>query len=374
MKAFTKWIFTSAVVGFYVGCSPVEFGLDTTACEADGCVVENGEYSFNYTATAGYGKVDILIVNDNSASMSFEQARLAPRFANFINDLDARNIDYRIAMTTTDVTNSRGGKLIDFGGTYFLTPKNTSRHEMFNRTIQRAETLSCEKFIADWIRTYGKSSINHPTYASEYAKNCPSGDERGTYAANLVMQNNPHNFIRTQAHLAIIFISDEDVRSGLWNQSGYQLESLDQPASLINNVKNKYGVEKYNSLSVHAIVVKDNTCLAEQNNQALDGLNETRGLVSGSIGNLYMAITEQGWGKSADICSTNYPNQLGQIRANITDSIKDIMLSCSNPKNLVVTVSGANVSYTLNGKTLILNQALTNGTSIHLSYKCSSLN
>ena len=104
MFTFTRAATLSFLIGLYVGCSPVKFSLDDSKCKENGCIVVDGKYSFNYTATAGYGKVDILIVNDNSASMSFEQARLAPRFANFIGDLDSRNIDYRIGMTTTDVS------------------------------------------------------------------------------------------------------------------------------------------------------------------------------------------------------------------------------------------------------------------------------
>ncbi len=114
MKTLTRLAALFIFVGFYVACSPVKFSLDDSQCKEDGCVVVDGKYAFDYTATAGYGKVDILIVNDNSASMSFEQARLAPRFSCFISDLDSRSIDYRIGMTTTDVSGSRAGQLVTF--------------------------------------------------------------------------------------------------------------------------------------------------------------------------------------------------------------------------------------------------------------------
>lgn len=376
MNALTRLAALSFIVGFYVGCSPVKFALDDSKCKDSGCIVENGEYVFNYTATAGRGKVDVLIVNDNSASMSFEQARLAPRFANFISDLDSQQVDYRIAMTTTDVSKSNAGSLVYFKeGTPYLTPGHTDRFALFNQTIQRPETLSCEKFIADWIRQNGgsTSSINTASYAQAYPQNCPSGDERGVYAANLVVNSNPSSFIRGDAHLAVIFISDEDERSGLYQNQGYSLDPLDQPGDFIANVKSKLGQDKFNSLSVHAIVAKDQACLNQQNSQMLDNYSPTAGLVTGSIGNIYLSFTNAGWGNAADICSNDYTSQLGQIRSKISDRIKDIVLNCSNPKELVVTVSGSPVSHYVEGKTLKFSQYLAPGTSVSLSYKCGSL-
>lgn len=376
MKTLTRMAAISFFVGLYVGCSPVKFSLDDSKCKDSGCVVENGKYAFNYSQTAGRGKVDILIVNDNSASMSFEQARLAPRFQNFIADLDNQKIDYRIAMTTTDVARSDAGSLVSFGGNPYITPSHSNRMSLFNSTIQRPETLACEKFIANWIRNNGGNlaSIESSAYSQAYAQNCPSGDERGVYAANLVVKNNPSSFIRSDAHLAVIFLADEDERSGLYGNGGYVLDQMDQPNYLINNVKSSLGADKFNSLSVHAIVVKDNNCLAQQNSQTLDNYSPTNGLVTGSIGNVYLSFTNNGWGMAADICSSDYTSQLGQIRSKITDRIKDIMLNCSSPQDLIVTVSGSPVGYSLVGKTLKFNQYLSPGTSVSLSYKCESLN
>lgn len=379
MKALTQISMFSLALGLYVGCSPVKFDLDSSKCKDLGqsCVVADGKYSVGPTTiTIGGGKVDILIVNDNSASMSFEQKRLAPRFKNFIQDLDNRKVDYRIAMTTTDVSGSRGGNLIYFeAGTAFLTPAHATREALFNTAIQREETRQCENFIADYLRANGKSSINSAAYSQKYSENCPSGDERGIYAANMVVNQNPLNFIRPDAHLSIIFLSDEDERSGLYQTAGYQLDALDYPATLVNNVKSKHGDEKYNSLSIHSIVVKDNACLTQQNNQVLgDNPNpDTAGLVTGSIGSIYLQFNTQGWGRAADICSEDYSSQLGQIRSTISEKIQDVMLVCANPTDLIVTISGSSVSYQLEGKTLKFSQPLSVGTNVTLSYKCANL-
>lgn len=379
MNALNRLAALSFFVGLYVGCSPVKFSLDDSLCKDSGCIVENGKYSFNYSVTSGTGKVDILIVDDNSASMSFEQKRLAPRFANFIQNLDSRNVDYRIAITTTDISGGKfpqGGKLITYAdGSAYLTPQTSNRQSLFNSAIQRPETLDCENFIAQWFRDHDISSQNSADYATGYANNCPSGDERGIYSANLVVQNNPANFIRSDAHLSVIFLSDEDERSGLYSNGSYPLDDLDQPATLVNNVKSILGNEKYNSLSIHSIVVKDNACLAIQNNQTLGNPANaiTTGMVQGSIGSLYLKFTESSWGVAADICSENYTGQLGNIQTRIENAIKDIMLKCSNPSDLVVTVSGSSVPHWLEGKVLKFNQYLQPGTVVNLSYKCTSL-
>jgi hypothetical protein len=386
MKTFTKLTALSFVVGFYVGCSPVKFATSSANCnDATACVVENGMYSYSYSVTAGSGKVDILFVDDNSASMSFEQKRLAARFANFIQNLDTKKVDYRIAITTTDVSGGsfpQGGQLIKLGdGSSYITPNQADRVNLFNNAIQRKETKDCENWIANYLRANGANSINSTAYASAYPKNCPSGDERGIYSANLVVQNNPDSFIRTDAHLAIIFLSDEDERSGLYLTpgAGYQLGNLDQPGTLVSNVRSKLGESKYKSLSVHSIVVKESTCLSQQNNQVLgDTPNEsTRGLVTGSVGNVYLAFsqTNPSWGVAADICAKDqdYTTQLGQIQTNISSRTKDILLKCSNPTDLEVSISGSTVAHSVNGNVLSFSQYLSAGTSVSVSYKCSAM-
>ncbi|UYL09946.1 hypothetical protein B9G69_005070 [Bdellovibrio sp. SKB1291214] len=380
MKTLTRLTALAFAVGFYVGCSPVNFGVSSADCNAStNCVVSNNKKAYSYSVTAGAGKVDILIVNDNSASMSFEQKRLAPRFANFIQNLDASKVDYRIAITTTDVSGGKfpqGGQLISYGdGSKYITPSNSNRLALFNAAIQRTETQACENFIANYLRNNGASSINTSGYSSGYAANCPSGDERGIYSANLIVQNNPSSFIRTDAHLSIIFLSDEDERSSsaVWS-NGYPLSNLDQPSTLPKTVKSVLGDAKYNSLSIHAIVVRDSSCLAQQNSQVLgDNPNQdTRGLVSGAIGTAYLAFTttSPAWGVSADICSSDYTGQLGTIQTSIQAKIKDILLNCSNPTDVVVSVSGTNVAHSINGNVLTFSQTLSPGTTVNLSYKC----
>lgn len=386
------------LVSIYIGCSPVNFAKDEEygKCQDSGknCVSVNGVDYFDETFQVAGGLVDILIVNDNSASMSYEQTQLSTRLAGFIQKLEEQSTDYRIAVTTTDISSAsnpprainkngalQDGRLIVFpNGAYFLTSNSgtlAQKNEWFKAVIERKETLDCETFIKN---NYGKAGYdsNYPTY-------CPSGDERGIYAANLVIQNNPNSFLRKEAHLAIIVLADEDERSQLYwyNQQspgsypGYDLESLDQPQTLLDNVRKTFGGGKL--LRIHSIITTatnytvsgtTKTCKDIQSGQLLvNGM----GVVSGSYGHVYKQASDMTQGVIADICTSDYTEKLGQISTNILDQIKGRTLACPSPSDLVVNVSQTGVTYAVTGRDLKFSTQLSPGTTVKLKYSCTSL-
>lgn len=382
MKTRIGWSALSLTIGLFIGCSPVKFSsVAQNNCEnGQACITANGDYEYGVIVHGP--KVDILIVNDNSASMSYEQARLAQRFNNFISLLDSRKVDYRIAMTTTDVSSSdnaprsvnlngglQDGNLVTFSnGSKFITPDMGSlsdKTNIFNQAINRSETLACEQFIINWVNA-GKSRAS-AEYSSQYYANCPSGDERGIYALNLAVKKNSDSFIRPNAQFAAIILSDEDVRSqlyhGYYNTPGYNLDPMDEAPGFINQMANLYPGKGF---SVHSIVVKDSACLGVQNSQTL-------GVMRGSYGNKYIELSNSTNGVSADICANDYTTQLGQIGSNIIDRVKNIALYCENPKDFNVTLStdDSSIEYNVVGKELVFNKELPVGTSVHLKYKCN---
>jgi hypothetical protein len=377
-RAF-KILSAPALVAIYVGCSPVQFAKDNqiNRCQNFGqnCLVENGLDHFDYSLTAGGGTVDILVVDDNSASMSFEQARLADRLNNFIQSLENQKADYRIAVTTTDISSAtnaaravngngalQDGRLIAFpNGESFLTNASgtiAQKDAWFKQTIYRPETIACETFI--------RNNFGQKNYATSYDANCPSGYERGVYAANLVVKNNPGGFIRAGSHLAIIFLSDEE-EAVTYNAAGAtisHLEDMDQPDTLINSVTQIYGAAKL--LSGHSLVTATEACYNEQNAQmAAYG-------VRGSYGWNYARVSQKTNGVIADICTADYTGALGQISTNILDRINSLPLGCENPKDLVVTLSQA-VTFSVSGRELKFSKALPPGTTVNLKYTCDSL-
>ena len=400
MKKSLGWTAILGLIVFYVvACAPVSFGVNQSPVNGftQFCATSSGGSICDYTEDVTGPKVDILFVNDNSASMSFEQKALANRFSGFVQMLDGKHVDYRIAMITTDVhsgqdnnepraINGNGalqnGNLISFGdGINYLTPSVPDRVGRFNTAVVRPETLKCEQFIANWVQANGTGTLGSTTYKTQYKENCPSGDERGTFAANLAIKNNSGGFLRSDAYLAIIFVADEDVRSGYYcggqnNPSpgcvsnGYPLEDMDQPLSLFNTFK---GQGKDKITEIHAIVVMDNTCLTQQNSQTLGNpaVPATNGLVSGSTGKLYLNFPQSGWGAAVSICNSNYTTYLAPIANKIAQN-KGAVIGCEDPINLQVTPIPANpaFSYTRTGKSIVYNMQLPAGSQVRFTYSC----
>lgn len=392
ISSAVKTFSAAMLFSIYIGCSPVNFAKDNelNKCQNSGinCISQNGQDYFDETITAEGGLVDILIINDNSASMSFEQTQLANRLSGFIQNLENQKANYRIAVTTTDIVSANNaprainkngalqdGKLIQFpNGEYFLNNNSgnlAQKDEWFKKTIQRQETLDCESFIRI---NYGRTN-----YDSDYNVNCPTGDERGIYAANLVVKNNPNNFIRPKAHLAIIILADEDERSQLYwyNQQspgsypGYDLESFDQPQTLLSNVRANYSAGK--SLSVHSIITATEACKNVQDSQlAINGVPA----VSSSYGLMYSQASQMTQGIVGDICAkdSDYTLQLGQISTNILSRVNSISLACVNPLELTVSVVGqSGITHSVSGGVVKFNTQLAPGTAVRTKYSCKTL-
>jgi len=268
------------------------------------------------------GQIDILFVNDNSRSMSPEQRKMADAFSAFINSLG--NLDFRIAMVTTDVAREQG-RLVEFrdeqgnlSGERFLTRITGNLNSKFRGTISRQETLTCDN---------GSTP-------------CPSDDERGIYAANLAVSRNEGYWMRNGAHLAIIALADEDQRSGtVFNSTtgrwqginarfGDDLEELDLPETLVRGFSRLYSSK---SMSFHSVIIRpgDNVCLNQQTFYPAGSAYPVRG----SFGNLYRVLSQS---------QANGLNDLGQI---VDGSVVDICASTYfSSLNLIGSLVSANAN------------------------------
>ena len=237
------------------------------------------------------GKVDILFVVDNSSSMHEEHKNIQNQFDDFMNDI--RDLDYRIALTTVDISSSPGnrdreyqdGRFIQFEDrSIFLhndeedSRERRKRHrqnvQYFKESIVREETRRCE--------TEGQS-------------NCPT-DERGICAVNRSLGRSRESaFFRTDpdVHLMIVIISDEDERSSqsyinFKGRDEYGFESCDEPETLHTTIYNRLGSVK--SYSVHSIIIPpgDVRCLEEQSDEKGTGYyGETYAGLSHPSGRIY---------------------------------------------------------------------------------------
>ena len=340
------------------------------------------------------GKVDILFVVDNSSSMAKEHRNLSRQFNSFLNDL--KNVDYHIAVITTDISASpdnpaRGryyqdGRFIPFGAEVsknneincaggrcrmFLKNDNLGSRpsqkavEDFKRAIERKETQLCD--------TRNQPREAEDKYDRLYQReqsvvDCPSSDERGTYAVNMALDNTKHrSFFRSDSHFMIIFLSDEDIRSGkeYYEQNGmedYQLETYDEPETLVRKIAEKF--PKTKTFSFYSIVIPpgDSSCLKEQNRYRARGPGTGRGYYGREYARLAQAGRDlKGYsydnllnGELISICSSNYSYQLRRVA--ISAQTSHVRLACFDPESIQLYVNGSRASseWEIEGRTLLI--------------------
>ncbi len=373
----TKHYYINIVLGLMgafafliTGCSQSEFSKRPPSYESYDVLV---------------GKVDILFVVDNSGSMSTEQKRMAQSFPNFVQSMDLAGLDYRIGIITTDVE-SRNNPLKDYGqgkgalqngnllkfpdGKSYLDNNSVNIESQFWNTVQRQETIDCEE-----------SNFNKSV--------CPSGDERGIYAALLTVNANKEQFFREESHAAFIFLSDEDVRGkGLANTEYFKPTQYDYPLALIQTVKERLGAST--TMSAHAIITNNESCRQQQIGQA----NNSN--ISAEIGTFYKQMTKPGnnslyYGSTGEklrsyadgqlvkgvvgsICSSNYSASLGSIKNVLSQKKSTERLRCQliyGDTTLDVRLD-AGYSWSLNEERdeITFTPALPAGASFHLDYEC----
>src|SRR5262249_1335778 len=99
------FIFSILLGSLLTGCSPVQFGTVSNPCTVNNpCINADGsKHVVQDVAFNSSNKVDILVIVDNSNSMSVEQQNLGSRFNGFIQNLNNSGLDWQIAITNTDV-------------------------------------------------------------------------------------------------------------------------------------------------------------------------------------------------------------------------------------------------------------------------------
>jgi hypothetical protein len=151
------------------------------ACESDRNIYEQEGYDQWFQAPNN--DVDILWVVDDSCSMSDEQDTLTKGFSSFTHEMAESGTDFHIGLITTsfDYTNTARGMLI--GDPPFLTPNDDYIHEFALRATVGIDGSDKEKGLE----------------ASSYA-----------VSPSITLQGLNEGFIRSNAHLLVVVVSDED--------------------------------------------------------------------------------------------------------------------------------------------------------------------
>lgn len=374
------------VFGVVIACSPTKFkptdsGVSGGLCEAsDGCVTVSPFYN-QYTDSfeVGAGKVDILFVSDNSASMSPIQVKLKEHFSGFIQNLDSKKINYRIAVTTTDLASVNSKKLITLGnGKSYLANTDADRTSLFYSAIVRNETLACENFIIGMFNSFGVNFQSQSEYATQYPVKCPSPDTRGIYTSYLAISENADSFMRTDANLNIIVISNDEVRQGK-----IALETNDKAENFTAMMQQKYPSKYWD---YNSIIVKDESCKIQQNLKNLQGVvvsNQSGPSVTGGIGYEYAKLSNSAAkdidnnprprGEILNICEGSYAQHFANMATQISSESRMVTLKCTPSKSPVVTYQNGTTFpselYTWNADKITFKKG-SEGQQTKIQYEC----
>ena len=304
------------------------------------------DFSKTVDVNASSNKVDVLVVVDNSGSMSVEQSSMASRFGSFINKLNG--LDWQVGIVTTDVQSdsiNKDGRLINF-----------------NRVSRNVITSSDPMATA---QTAFSETVQRPQGEG-------SGNEQGvkaTYRALERAQNGGSNvgLIRDGAALSVILVSDADETVNGNQTAGQESTFSDKnrAENLMAYINSQYPGKTF---KFNSIIVRDNdlACL----NLAGSG-NE-------GYGKNYQKLTNLTSGILGSVCETDYSGQLSIIGDNTSETVRSVTLDCNpvdSDKNGSVDLTVRNAAnqvltnYTLNGRIITFSQALAIGT-YSFSYRC----
>ncbi|MCB9745483.1 MAG: VWA domain-containing protein [Alphaproteobacteria bacterium] len=251
-------------------------------------------------------KVDILWVIDNSVSMEGEQQRVAEGFDSFIANIDETNIDFHIGVVSTDLDldNPSRGQLI--GDPPYLTSDDDYVGEFESRVRVGTDGSDKEKGLGAAV-----DAVTEPLASG----------------ANL-------GFVRSEADLLIIFVSDEDDCSddnALANQSGSacyeQRDQLVEVADLVDQLKAvKAGTGK--RVIASAIV----------------GPHVDEACAQSWPGHRYWRAAEYTGGLIGNICDDDYGSIMGNLGLSVAGVLTTFQLSCSaDADSISVLVDGEEV-------------------------------
>lgn len=292
-----------------------------------------------YQGNTSNNKVDILWVVDNSGSMLTKQQSLATSFSSFTSVFINRGFDFNMAILTTDTrTVLAGGQESKFQGTPTVLSQTVSN---WSSTFQTNVVVG---FNGDSDAKPLDAVIN------------------GLSTANLAGDN--AGFLRSSAHLAVIFVTDADDDDESTNRRAALISFLDALKPAVVDPSTGLSKRNYtlNAVAVDTSNGQYTTCGAPYEN----GL-ELQALV---------AATE---GSFASICEADFSSGLTTLSNGIAEVITQLPLKrAPNTSTITVTFNGAMVpnnstngwTYVSSGQKIVFHGTYipTDGTSINVSY------
>ncbi len=245
-------------------------GVLFTALAVGGCRCDNPDLTrtfppgsvFDTFLQAEVSRIDVLWVIDDSRSMTEEQQNLADNLSSFFRFLDEGDVDYQIGVTTTDAV-SNAGRLV--GSPTILTPTTSGVLEAFRTNIR--------------VGISGRAQ------------------EQGLQAAELALGTQNPGFLRDDAYLFVIFVSDENDSS--FGELRYYWRIFEQLK----------GIGNESEVSLSAIIGPPNDPTTGEGG----GCDSSAGLAV--AGDRYAEIADQTGGIWGSICDDSFAETLDALGA-----------------------------------------------------------
>ncbi len=236
-------------------------------------------------------KVDILLVIDNSKSMAEEQQKISVAFADFLTNLGS--INYRIAITTTDVYNDKAGtkgKILPFATSNltYITPATLDGLALFQAAVKTGTTGSGHEKGLTAIQLFINRALALPETALDGS----------------ITTTNEYKFLRSDAIFSTIVVTDSD-------EAKYP-ESYQTAQSFLTDFSAKLPTKTYIHHS-SIVLPGDDVCVATGEH----------------YGVTYFDLSKATGGISVSLCDITYANQLKNFATLIINKINEQTLACA---------------------------------------------
>ena len=289
------------------------------------------------------GKMDLLIVIDNSDSMfmDYTYRSILNRMSGFFSTLNG--VDYQIAFTTTDVDANHSGKP-GFSGDIerIITPSTPNKEAVFASALDRQDTVNCRLHMGP---------------------NCGSNDEQPLKAAMMAAEKRyttNMGFFRDDADLVVLVISDEEELS----TTGHTVTPAEALQSLRSNLGSQKSIRFYGSI----IQPGDSSCYNTQRRQEIFG-------AGAAYGYTVATMTSMTGGRTVSICDSNYTNSgLSAIASSVSipASTETVFTLSADPVEgsvFVTMLPQSDIPYTVSGRTVTFATAPSAGTQISIAFE-----
>ncbi|MEW6432584.1 MAG: vWA domain-containing protein [Myxococcota bacterium] len=153
-------------------------------------------------------KIDVLWVIDNSGSMAPRQDNLARNFQAFINEFTKNAIDFRIAVTTTDIFKEAGAFV---GNPKVLAPTTPNLINAFAANVKVGIAGSPYEVGMEAARmSIEKQKTANAALVDTCKRSCPTSNPSCLVDCET---KTVFPFLRPDAYLYLVFVTDEDDKS-----------------------------------------------------------------------------------------------------------------------------------------------------------------